>query len=328
MQQGVEGYPAPFGSTFLNCPYIHDEQIEPGMMIVGGVPCEFTGSTIGPRLGPAAIRAASAGIDWRWREPGPMGVVDVLSGKVVRFRDDLRLADVGDIVMYAPQLERTTAEITARVGGMVRRGAFTVMLGGDHYISYPVIAGYHAAKQAAGQRRFGYIQVDAHLDLQDNNPTHGTHWHGSNARRVAELDGFDPQNMVWLGALDIAWRDEWEFVQQRGATVITVDQMREHGIEAAVARALAIAGRETDSIYLTVDIDVVDSSAAPGTGFINFGGLSSSEFLRTLKKLGQDPRIGGIDFVEVTPPRDHGGITAKLAARGLVELLWSRLLES
>ena len=315
------------GVTFLNCPRISDDQIEDGMIVVGGVPCEFTGSTIGPRLGPAAIRGASVGIDWRWREPDPMGVVDVIDGSLVRFRDDLRLADVGDFTMYAPNLERTTAEIITRMEGIVERGAFPVMLGGDHYVSYPLIAGYHAARLAAGERRIGYIQVDAHLDLQDDNPTHGTHWHGSNARRVAELEGFSPENMVWVGALDIAWRDEWDFVQDNGATIITIDQMRERGIGQAVDDALKIAGEGCDSIYLTVDIDVVDHAHAPGTGFTNFGGLTSREFLQTMTALSTSEAIGGIDFVEVTPPRDPLGATAQLAAMGLIRFLGKRILE-
>ena len=315
------------GVTFLNCPPIADEEIEPGMLVVGGVPCEFTGSAIGPRLGPAAIRAASVGIDWRWREPGPEGVIDVRDGSLVRFRDDLALYDVGDFTTYAPQLAPTTESVRARMQGIVERGAFPVMLGGDHYVSYPLIAGYHDAKQAAGKEKIGYIQVDAHLDLQDNNPTHGSHWHGSNARRASELPGIDPRNMVWLGLLDIAWRDEWEFVQRSGATAISADQVRERGIEQTVAKALAIAGAGCDSIYLTVDIDSVDSSAAPGTGYTNFGGFTSSEFLCAMKALGESEQIGGVDLVEVTPPRDHGGITAYLAAMGLVEFLSPRILD-
>jgi agmatinase len=313
--------------TFLNCPAIQDDEIAPGMLVVGGVPCEFTGSAIGPRLGPEAIRAASVGIDWRWREPGPEGVIDVLDGSVVRFRDDLALGDVGDFTIYAPQLAPTTESIRSRQRGIVERGAFPIMLGGDHYVSYPLIAGYHDAKRAAGHGKIGYIQIDAHLDLQDNNPTHGKIWHGSNARRASELEGIDPRNMVWLGLLDVAWRDEWDFVQSSGATAMTIDRVRERGIEQAVAAALEIAGDGCDSIYLTVDIDSVDSAAAPGTGYTNFGGFTSREFLRLLKALGQSDRIGGIDLVEVTPPRDHGGITAYLAALGLVEFLTPRILE-
>ncbi len=315
------------GVTFLNCRSIEDDEIEPGMIVVGGVPCEFTGSTIGPRLGPAAIRTASIVIDWRWREPGPDGVIDVRDGTVVRFRDDLSLGDVGDFTMYPPQLEPTTEAIRTRMRGIVARGAFPVMLGGDHYVSFPLIAGYHDAKLNAGERKIGYIQVDAHLDLQDDNPTHGTHWHGSNARRASELPGIDPRNMVWLGLLDVAWRDEWDFVQRSGATIVTVDQMRDRGIERTVAEALEVAGRDCDTVYLTVDIDVVDSAAASGTGYTNFGGLTSREFLRTLKALGQSDKIGGIDFVEVTPPRDNSGVTAYLAALSLVEFLGRRILE-
>ena len=320
---------APFssGTTFLNWPRIGDEHVEPGMIVAGGVPCEFTGSAIGPRLGPAAIRQSSTGIDWRWREPGPDGVVNVTDGSVVRFRDDIGVGDIGDVLIHSPQIDRTTEEISNRMEGIVRRGAFTVMLGGDHYVGYPLVLGYQAGKRALGETRFGYIQVDAHLDLQDDNPTHGKYWHGSNGRRVAELEGFDTTNMVWLGLLDIAWRDEWDFVQRSGITGMTMRDMREKGIENAVAEALEIAGRDTDSIYVTVDIDVCDNLAAPGTGFVNFGGLTALEFLRTMQALGTSAKVGAVDLVEVTPPRDLGNRTAHLAARGLIEFLRDRILE-
>ena len=127
------------GVTFLNCPSIQDDEIGPGMLVVGGVPCEFTGSAIGPRLGPEAIRSASVGIDWRWREPGPEGVIDVLDGSLVRFRDDLALGDVGDFTIYAPQLEPTTKSIRSRQRGIVARGAFPIMLGGDHCLGMGAI---------------------------------------------------------------------------------------------------------------------------------------------------------------------------------------------
>lgn len=315
------------GVTFLNCPPIAADEIEAGTIVVAGAPSDFTGSVFGPRLGPEAIRAASIGIDWRWREPGPEGVIDVRDGSLVRFRDDLALYDVGDFTIFAPQLEPTTESIAAGIAGIVDRGAFPVTLGGDHYVSFPLVRGYHDAKRRQGEAKIGYIQIDAHLDLQDQNPTHGTHWHGSNARRASELPGIDPRNMVWLGLLDVAWRDEWDFLQRSGATAVSVDAMRERGIAESVAEALEIAGDGTDSVYLTVDIDVVDSAAAPGTGYTNFGGLTSREFLQTLRALGESPRIGGIDLVEVTPPFDHKAITAYLAASGLVEFLTPRILD-
>ena len=320
---------APFssGTTFLNWPRVSVEQVRPGMIVAGGVPCEFTGSTIGPRLGPAAIRQRSTSINWRWREPGPGGVVNVSDGTAVRFREGAAVGDIGDVPIHSPQLERTTDEIRTCMEGIVRRGGFPVMLGGDHYVGYPLVLGYHEGRRALGETRFGYIQVDAHFDLQDDNPTHGKYWHGSNARRVAELDGFETTNMVWLGLLDVAWRDEWDFVQRSGITAMTMHDVRSRGVERAVAEALAIAGRGTDSIYVSVDIDACDNLVAPGTGFINFGGFSAIEFLTTLHCLGKSAEVAAVDLVEVTPPRDVGDRTAHLAARGLVEFLRDRILE-
>lgn len=311
------------GSTFLNWPRATLDEVEPGMIVVVGAPSDFTGSVIGPRFGPEAIRQASCGIDYRWREPGPDGVVDVRDGSLVRFRDDARAVDAGDIAVYAPQLEPTTASISQAAAEIVRRGGFPVLLGGDHYVSYPMVAGVAEARGG----RLGYIQLDAHLDLQDDNPNHGRFWHGSNARRVAELPEFATENMVWMGALDIAWIDEWRFARDNGCTIITIDEMKGGKLQAAVERALEIAGRGTDAIYMTLDIDVCDHAHSPGTGFTNFGGLTGAEFIEVLRLLGRYPQIAGVDIVEVTPPRDVTGATAMLAANGLVSLLEPRILD-
>ena len=76
-----------------------------------------------------------------------------------------------------------------------------------------------------------------------------------------------------------------------------------------VAAALEIAGRGTDAIYVTVDIDVLEVGYAPGTAAATADGLSPIDLLEALFVLGRDPRVMAIDFVELDPDprrgRDH-----------------------
>ncbi len=307
----------PGRATFLGWPEIGLEDITPGMLVIAGVPCGFTGSGPGPEFAPDAIRQASRASLWRWTEPPEGEVVDVLDGSVMRLKDGAGFGDLGDVAIFSPQLEKTTQSIADTTYEIARRGGIPICLGGDHYVSFPLIEGL--ARARGGQ--FGYIQIDAHLDLQNDNPNHGTHWHGSNARRVADLDPFDPAKMVWIGLDDVCWPEEWSFGQEHGCTFLTMRDIRQTSVGAAVQKALAVAGDGTDGIYLTIDIDVVQRAFSPGTGYCNFGGLTAAELLDVMKLLSAYPKFVGVDLVEVNPLLDVNGTTAMLASLALITLL-------
>ena len=313
----------PSGPTFLHWPRISLDEIRPGMIVATGAPCGWTGSGPGPEFAPEAIRKASHGVHWRWTEPPEGEVVDIMDGTIKRLKPGAGFGDVGDIAIYNPQLDRTRASITEMTHEIASRGGIPLCFGGDHYVSFPMVEG--VAKARGG--KLGYIQVDAHLDLQDYNPNHGHHWHGSNARRVAELAEFDPRAMAWLGLVDVCWPEEWTFGTEQGCTFITMDDIRGTTLAQQVARALEVAGEGTDAIYLTIDIDVVQRAYSPGTGYTNFGGLTAWEFLEVMRLLGRYPNIAGIDIVEVNPLLDPSGTTANLAANGLCALLERQVLE-
>ena len=328
LQEPVTGQgPLSSGLSFLNWPRIREQEIVPGMVVVFGVPSDFTGATMGPRLAPRAIREQSVRLGHRYREPGPGGVINMLTGEAVRLRQDIAVGDLGDCDVYWPRLEPSIAAIEQRAWAIASRGGIPVMLGGDHYVSYPCLAGYHDARRERGDVNIGYIQIDAHMDFEDNT-VHGPHWHACNGRLAADLEGIAPRNMVWLGLNDLCFPNEWAFLKTTQATGMTIDDVRTAGIDNAVATALEAAGDGCQSIYLTVCIDAVDHAHAPGTGFFNFGGLTATEFLQAMRLLGRSPKIGGIDFVEVAPPLDRGDVTSYLAARALIEFLAPRILET
>ena len=88
-----------------------------------------------------------------------------------------------------------------------------------------------------------------------------------------------------------------------------------------VEEAIAIAGRETDAIYVTFDIDCFDQTYAPGTGASLPGGITPWQAYDALFRLGSDPRVKGFDLVEVDPSRDIHDITARLATKLMLTFL-------
>jgi agmatinase len=98
-------------------------------------------------------------------------------------------------------------------------------------------------------------------------------------------------------------------------------EIEERGAEAVVDDAIAEALEGPELVYLSVDIDVLDPSMAPGTGTPEPGGLLSRELLRAVRRIVRRVRLAALDIVEVSPPFDQAGITAMAAHRVAMETL-------
>ena len=103
------------------------------------------------------------------------------------------------------------------------------------------------------------------------------------------------------------------------------------GLDAVLDDAFAIARMDCDTVFLSVDVDVVDPGHAPGTGTPEPGGLTSRQLLDAVRRCAMELPVGGIDVVEVSPPYDHAEVTAYLANRVVLEALggiaWRRRRE-
>jgi formiminoglutamase len=119
-------------------------------------------------------------------------------------------------------------------------------------------------------------------------------------------------NLVQVGIhgfMNASYYKRW--VEGKGGTIITAREIRRGGIDDVVSRTLEIAGREVDSIYVTVDIDVLEVGYAPGTAAATADGIHPTDLFEALFLLGQDPRVAAIDFVELDPYRDVAEITTR-----------------
>ena len=112
--------------------------------------------------------------------------------------------------------------------------------------------------------------------------------------------------------------DVWKFSHDSGMTVIYMDELASIGIDAVVAQAREVVG--AGPTYFSFDIDVLDPAYAPGTGTPEIGGLSTLDAQRMIRGMSGLNFIGA-DLVEVSPPFDHGGLTAMAGANLLFEQL-------
>jgi agmatinase len=315
-------------STYLRAPARSIDELSEGMIAVAGAAHDHTaGSRAGTRYGPRAIRETSLHLAYYFQTSGRAELYDIRTGERTAFGSlDHKMADVGDFNLYPMDLERTTESIRSGVRAIMERGAFPVVLGGDHYITYPAFLGFCDVMEQRGAKRVGYIQLDAHFDLADESSIWGTHFHGSNARRASEHPMLAAENMVWIGTSGYTRTEQWDWVHQRGSHVFTIDHVRRDGATNVARQAVDLASEHCDAIYLTIDIDCLGASYAPGTGAFNVDGMTPRELLDCVDVLSKAP-VGAFDFVEVAPNLDVTGVTDRIAAVAILDFLRPRLAE-
>lgn len=306
--------------TFLGADVAEPEEL-PDDADVGVVGVPFDGSVSrrpGTRYGPSALRSASAWLDHFGGQPGGSHNVD--TDRHVDY-NDLVVRDCGDAPTVPNDVERTRDQVAAYVQAVAER-AFPVVLGGDHYITYPAFAGF--ANSVEGD--VGLIHLDAHSDTMDDEELYGPHWHGSPMARIDDLDqgGYENHAMIGIRAYERA--DFPEIVDETGIQVNYARDVREKGIETCVEEAIEHATDGTDHVYLTVDIDSVDPAFAPGTGTPEPGGLTSADLLAAMDTLGSCPDIGAMDLMEVAPRLDPTDSTQMLGAMAVARFLERRFL--
>ncbi len=262
---------------------------------VTGIPLDLaTTFRSGARLGPAAIRAATAQLNEKLH-PWGFGPCDRLA-----------VVDYGDCPIDHHRPATIADSITKHARRIIAGGTTMLSLGGDHFVTYPLLKAH--VERHGGP--LSLIHFDAHCDTwPDDEPdslNHGTMFY------KAIKDGLiDPARSVQIGIR--TWNDDF-----MGMHVLGADWVHANGTQAVVDRVLDIVGR--NATYLTFDIDCLDPAFAPGTGTPVPGGLSSAQAMAILR--GFVPvNLVGLDVVEVAPSYDHAEITALAAAHVAAEML-------
>ena len=264
-------------------------------MAVTGIPFDqAVTNRPGTRLGPRAIREAST----LQAPDAPYGwPFDVLS--------EFAIADYGDMAFDYANIAEFPAAVTAHIGGILRAGAAPVTLGGDHYISFPILRAF-----AEKYGPMALVQFDAHTDTwQDDDLTRIDH--GTGFYKAVRTGLIDPARSVQVGI-------RTSNPDTLGVNIIDAAEAHEIGPKAVAHKIRGIVG--DSPAYLSFDIDGLDPAFAPGTGTPVWGGLSTAQAAAVLRGLAGINLMGG-DVVEVSPPFDSGGITAIAGAHVATEIL-------
>jgi agmatinase len=256
--------------------------LPPGAITLYGVPYDATASfRRGSRFGPEAIRHASQSIE-------------TYSPQLERDLDDVLFADAGDL--YVEGLD--SAAMVKTIRRQIIPGV-PFFLGGEHTLTL-------GAVQALTPRYpdLLVVQWDAHTDLRDEYDGERI-CHATVMRRL--LDGGCPTVQLGVRA---GTRDEFALARQRSMYV-------SRGVALPQELLDRLAGRP---LYLTVDIDVLDPSTAPGTGNPEPDGAAYADLRDALGSIASH-LVVGMDLVEVAPPWDPSGMTAVIAASLVREMI-------
>ena len=255
----------------------------------------------GTRFGPRAIREASS-----------LQPFDAPYGWGYDPLSEMAVVDYGDLAFDYAHTASFPPRVTAHIAGILGAGAGSVTLGGDHFITLPILRAY--------AERFGpvaLIQFDAHSDTwADDDPARIDH--GTFLYKAIREGLVRPAEAVSVGI-------RTDNPDTLGVTILDAASVHRDGIPATLERIRTVVGDRPT--YVTFDIDALDPAFAPGTGTPVWGGLASWQAAALLRGLAGITLVGG-DVVEVSPPYDPTGATAIAGAHVAMELVclygWTR----
>ncbi|MGQ5178283.1 agmatinase family protein [Bacillus halotolerans] len=290
-----------YGNTpcFLNSRKINVKDIDLVDITLYGVPWEGTvtwGDYTGCELGPKLMRICSKRYSGYLPELSHINIFDHLS-----------LGDLGDVPVNPNNTAETMANIEAFADEIWKRGKFSIALGGDHGITYPIV-------KALGKRtkgKIGVIHLDAHYDNTDDF-TGDQFARCSSFARLYEDENVNTECIVHLGIHGPRnTAENGRRAMEAGAKTITIREIRDvNNIKETAKSAFSLASDGTEAVYLSICSDILDCAFNPG-GPPDVNGLSTNELLNLIYEITQ-LGVVGMDFVEVYPQQDANHFSSHL----------------
>ena len=297
-------------NTFIRAPFVDNvRDVAKYDAAVLGVPFDG-GATYraGARFGPQGIRKISA----------LYTPYNFCMG--VDLREQMTLCDAGDVFTIPANIEKTFDQISNAVAYIASTGTMPVILGGDHSIGFATIRGIASLTT----KKIGIIHFDRHADISEKNLDE--RMHATPYFYATNLDNVPATNLVQIGIG--GWqipRSALPNMRERQTNIITMSDIEKLGLDKVAEMALEAAWKGVDAVYMSFDIDVLDSGFVPGTGWPEPGGLLPREALKLVCTVAAQG-LCGLEVVEVSPPYDVSDITALMGLRVVVDALGSSVL--
>ncbi|MBQ6196450.1 MAG: arginase [Lachnospiraceae bacterium] len=264
----------------------------------------------GVDMGPLAIR--HAGLSQKIRDIG-YDVKDY--GDIV---PPVALEEGNPRMRFEKEINEANQELYERVLACLNQDRFPVILGGDHSIA----AGSVSASLTK-YKHVGILWIDAHADFNDEKITPSGNIHGMPLSAVCgcgpdslvsySSDRADPLNVVIVGARSIDPLEKIK-LKEKGVTIYSISDIHAEGITSIIRKAILTAGKGTNGIHMSFDMDALDPTQAPGVGTPVNNGLTQREAFIICEEMYKYDKLVALDIVETNPLLDQRNMTGILAS--------------
>jgi len=284
----------------------------------------------GVDMGPSALRVA--GLQSRLKQLGRQ--VEDIGNIPVKQPEEQHYGEKN--AKYLDEISETCKGLAEIVRRTLDEDLFPLVLGGDHSIAVGTAAGVaaHFQKQS---KRVGMIWLDAHGDMNTPDTSPSGNVHGMPLASIMgfgppELTGLapvkpmiEPHNVALVGVREIDSKER-RFAKESGVHVFTMRDIDERGMRDVMSEALRFAGDDTAGIAVSLDMDFVDPSDAPGVGTPVRGGVTYREAHLALEMIADSRAMVSFELVEINPVIDLHNTTAILGVELVLSGLGKKIL--
>jgi arginase len=295
-----------------------------------GVPMDLGASRRGVDMGPSALRVA--GLQARIKQLGHQ--VEDIGNISVKQAEEMSYGEKR--AKYLAEIADACKDLGAIVEKSLEESMLPVVLGGDHSIAAGTLSGV-ASHFKKKEKKVGLIWLDAHGDINtpESSPSGNVHGMplaaamGYGATELVELQGFkpkvEPQNISLVGIRDLDSQEK-KLAKKSGVHVFTMRDIDERGMREVMSDALKYAMDDTDGIAVSLDMDFVDPSDAPGVGTPVRGGVTYREAHLAMEMIADTEAMVSLEIVEINPVIDEHNTTALLGVELVLSGLGKKIL--
>ena len=233
---------------------------------------------------------------------------------------NFKAVDVGDVKIEPMNVEKNLVTITNFIKELFNQNEkiIPIMIGGDHFCTYPMVKA--VANQIKKKEEFGVLIFDAHLDFYQEWDK-GVYSHATISHRIYDLEYINNKNLIIVGTRDIDI-EELELATSENIKILNAFHIVD-GLDYYIENIKKFFHKSNiKNLYVSIDIDALDPSTAPGTGYAIAGGFSYRNLWKILKDITAVFNVVGFDLVEVAPNLDlENKMTSILAAKLIVEFM-------
>jgi arginase len=295
-----------------------------------GVPMDLGQSRRGVDMGPSALRVA--GLQSRLKQLGH--TVEDIGNVAVKQAEEQPYGEKR--AKYLHEIAETCRGLAEMTEQTLAEGFLPVVLGGDHSIAIGACSGVSDffRKQS---KKIGYLWIDAHGDMNtpESSPSGNVHGMplaaliGYGAPELVELLGYkpkvEPRNVAIVGVRDLDGKER-RLVKESGVHAFTMRDIDERGMREVMSEALRFTMDDADGIAVSLDMDVIDPSDAPGVGTPVRGGITYREAHLAMEMIADSEAMVSLEVVEINPVIDLHNTTALLGVEMVLSALGKKIL--